>query len=493
LTEGLLLAIAGGTLGVLVARFAAPLVARLGPGSGDGPGGASYLVDLSVPSIDGRVLFFALAASLLTGLGTGLWPAWRASRGTGNGLLHDVRVIGHRSGRFGAAQLLVLTEAALAVALVTGAFLLVRSLQKLTDTDLGFQGDHVITFRVSPGTVGVAGEDGPRFRTQALERIRAIPGVVAAGTNLCLPLQGRCSSSVIQGVDDRRLGDREARGIGIHVVSPGYFQTLKIPVLAGRAFDDRDRVGAPKGVIINETAAKRFWPGVNPIGRTIRVATFYFGGGDSSVAVIGVVGDVRYINAGQPADLDLYVPALQARIPAATFVIRTTGDPLAVVEAARRAIRSVDPGLPIFSVRTMNEVTRSATSRNRFATTLLGLFSAMALLLAAIGVYGVLAYSVTARSREIGIRMALGAERNRVVGLVLRQGMVPIILGLVVGLAAAAAASRLLSGLLFGVGATDPTSFAGGAVALLAAGLLASWLPARRAAMVDPNQVLREE
>lgn len=427
----------------------------------------------------------------MTGLGAGLWPAWRAAHRTGTGLLHDVRVTGQRPGRFGAAQALVMAEAALAVALVTGALLLVRSLEKLTAIDAGFRGDHIVTFRVSPGTTGVAGQDPRRFRTLALERIRGISGVEAAATSLCLPLQGRCSSTVVQSVDDRRLGETDNRGIGLHAVAPGYFETLRIPIIAGRVFNDGDRVGAPKGVVINETTAKRLWPGVNPVGRTIRVATFYFG--DSAVAVIGVVGDVRYASASQPAELDVYVPALQAPVAPATFLIRVTGDPLAIVEPARRAIREVDAGLPIFSVQTMDEVSRSATARNRFATTLLGLFSAMALLLAAIGVYGVLAYSVTARAREIGIRIALGAAQRQVLGLVLRQGMMPIMLGLVVGLALAAAASRVLGGLLFGVGATDPASFAVGAGSLLGAGLLASYLPARRAALVDPNRVLRED
>lgn len=494
LVEGFLLALAGGTLGVTLAAVGGPWLAALGPRSpGGGPGGTVFLFDASAVAVDGRVLLFALGASLLTGLCTGLWPAWRAARTSGTGLLHDVRVAGQRTGRFGAAQLLVLAEAALAVSLVTGAFLLVRSLRKLTDVDLGFRGDQVITFRVSPGTIGVAGEDAPRFRAEALEKIRAIPGVAAAGTNLCLPLQGRCSSSVVLAVDGRRLAETEPREIGIHVVAPGYFESLRIPIIAGRAFDDRDRVGAPKGVLINETAAKRLWPGVNPVGRTIRVATFYFGGGDSSVAVIGVVGDVRYAGAGQPAGVDLYVPALQARVAAATFVIRTTGDPLAVVEPARRAIRQVDPGLPIFSVRTMEEVARAATARNRFATTLMGLFSAMALLLAAIGVYGVLAYSVAARSREIGIRLALGAPRGGVVRLVLRQGMTPIVLGLAVGLAAAALSARVLGGLLVGVAPTDPASYLSSAAALVGAGLMASYLPARRAARVDPSVTLREE
>ncbi len=493
LTEGLVLSVIGGILGVAVAWLAGPLIARLGPSGGDGPGGTSYLFDATGTTIDGRVLLFALGTSLVTGLGTGLWPAWRAARRTGTGFLHDVRVTGPRTGRVSLAQVLVSTEAALAVALVTGALLLVRSLENLTAIDAGFEGDHVVTFRVSPGTTGVAGEDPPRFRTLALERIRGIPGVEAAGTSLCLPLQGRCSSSIVQSVDDRRLSETDNRSIGVHAVAPGYFAALRIPVIAGRVFDERDRVGAPKGVVINETAAKRLWPGVNPVGRTIRVATFYFGRADTAVAVIGVVGDVRYANASQPAGLDVYVPALQASLAPAAFVIRVTGDPLAVVEAARRAIREVDPGLPIFNVRTMDEVSRNATARNRFATTLLGLFSAMALVLAAIGVYGVLAYSVTARAREIGIRMALGAERSQVLGLVLRQGMLPIALGLVVGLGGAAAASRVLGGLLYGVEGTDPVSFLAGAGALVVAGLLASYLPARRAALVNPTQVLREE
>ena len=493
LAEGFVLSVFGGSLGVALAWVAGPLIVRLGPSGGAGPGGTSYLFDATGMTIDGRVLLFAFATSLLTGLGTGLWPAWQAARRTGTGLLHDVRVTGPRTGRFSVAQTLVSTEAALAVALVTGALLLVRSLEKLTAIDAGFQGDHVVTFRVSPGTTGVAGEDPPRFRTLALDKIRAMPGVVAAGTSACLPLQGRCSGTVVQSVDNLPLGEAVSRGIGLHAVAPGYFAALRIPVLAGREFDERDRVGAPKGVIINETTAKRLWPGVDPVGRTIRVATYYFGGGDSAVAVIGVVGDVRYANASQPADLDVYVPALQARLAPATFVIRVTSDPLAVVEAARRAIREVDPGLPIFSVRTMDEVSRSATARNRFATTLLGLFSAMALVLAAIGVYGVLAYSVAARARELGIRMTLGAQQGQVVGLVLRQGMVPIVLGLVIGIGAAAVTSRVLGGLLYGVGAKDPASFLAGAAALMVAGLVASYVPARRAARVDPNQVLREE
>ena len=341
---------------------------------------------------------------------------------------------------------------------------------------------------------GIAGRDPIQFRALALTALRTVPGVEAAGTNLCPPLQGPCAGSVVTGVDDRRLAGQESqRTIGVHYASPGYFDALRIPIRAGRVFDDRDRGDAPRGVLINETAARRLWPGQDPIGKRIRVGTSYFHGGDSAVAVIGVVGDVRYATADQPAGLDVYAPALQVPFAPTAFVVRTTGDPLGMVEAARRAIRSVDPELPIYSVRTMDEVGRIATGRIRFATTLLGFFAAMALLLAAIGVYGVLAYSVAERAREIAVRMALGADRREVTGLVLRQGMGPIGVGLVLGLGGALAGSRVLQGLLYGVGPTDPASFAAGGIALAVAGLLASWLPARRAAGVDPNRVLREE
>ncbi len=495
LLESLTLSIAGGAIGVGVAWVTAPALAALGPKSGGGPGGTSYLFD-ATPTLDGRVLLFALAATIVTGLLVGLWPAWRASRQPAAGALHDVRITvgGGRLGQWGAAQALVLTEAALAVALVTGAVLLVRSFTKLTQLDLGFRPDHVLTFRVSPGTDGVAGRDPVQFRSVALAALRTIPGVEAAGTNLCPPLQGPCSISVVTGIDDRTLKGNEAdRRIGVHVASPGYFDALRVPTLAGRVFDDRGRPGAARAVVVNETAAKRLWPGQNPIGEQLRVATFYFSGGASTVAVIGVVGDVRYASATEPAGLDVYVPALQATVAPSTFLVRTAGNPLGMVEAARRAIRSADPGLPIYNVRTMDEISRISTGRIRFATTLLGTFAAMALLLAAIGVYGVLAYSVSERAREIAVRMALGADRSEVTRLVLSLGMAPIAAGLVVGLGGALAGSRLLQGLLYGVEPGDPASFGAGALALAAAGLLASWMPARRAAGLDPNRVLREE
>ena len=493
--ESVLLSAVGGLLGVGLARLAGPAIASLWPRSAGGPGGTSYLFD-ATSTMDSRVLLFALAATVVTGLAVGLWPAWRAAQQPVAGSLHDVRVTtgGGRIGRWGAAQALVLAEASLAVALVTGAVLLVRSLSKLTTLDLGFRSENVLTFRVSPGATGLAGRDPAQFRILALAALRTIPGVETAGTDLCPPLEGPCAGSVVTGVDDQIFtGGGLNRGIGVHYVSPGFLETLRIPVVAGRGFDDRDGPGMPRAVLVNENAAKRLWPGQNPIGKRLRVATAYFHGGDSAIAVIGVVGNVRYASADQPAALDVYTPALQSGFARSAFLIRTTGNPLGIVEAARKAIRSVDPDLPIYSVRTMDEIGRIATGRIRFATTLLSAFAAMALLLAAIGVYGVLAYSVTERAREIAVRIALGAERSEVIRLVLRQGMTPIALGLVIGLGGALAGSRALQGLLYGIEPGDPASFGAGALALGAAGLLASWLPARRAAGLDPNRVLREE
>jgi putative ABC transport system permease protein len=284
--------------------------------------------------------------------------------------------------------------------------------------------------------------------------------------------------------------------IGLHVVTPDHFRTLEIPIVRGRAFTPRDRAGSPRVVVLNETAARRLWPGQDPLGRRIAAASFFFAGGDSAAEVVGIAWDVRYgaFEAEAEAEPDLYYPALQASFGGTGMIfIRTQGDPLAMLETVRREIHAIDPHIPLYNIMTMEQRAGAALARPRFATTLLGAFAAIALLLAAIGLYGVLAFSVAQRTREIGLRMALGAEQARVLRGVLGQGLVLAGFGIALGLLGALALQRVIAGMLYGVKGSDPLTLAAVSLLMAVAAATAALIPARRATRVDPMEALRSE
>jgi predicted permease len=305
--------------------------------------------------------------------------------------------------------------------------------------------------------------------------------------------------AIVSQVDSKRLqskgrftGESGAQEIGLHDVSPDFFKTLSIPIVRGRAFTAEDRSGAPKVVIVSETAARRLWPGQDPIGHRIAATSFFFSEG-ATAEIVGVARDVLYGRPGDRQILDLYYPTLQGGLPWATVFVKTMGDPAAVAPAVRREIKALAPNLPVFDVATMSERSARTFSRERFGAALLGLLAAIALFLASVGVYGLVSETVAARTREIGVRMALGASPSDIVRDVVRRGLTLAAVGLAAGLAAALALSRLLSSLLFHVRPNDVATYAAVSALLLLLTAAASWVPARRATRIDPTRALRTE
>ena len=327
------------------------------------------------------------------------------------------------------------------------------------------------------------------FWNQLLPRLGALPGVQGVGVGNCTPLAGGCNQTTITFPDRAAVPRGTEPPVGVHFVTPQYFATLRVPLRRGRAFADADRRGAPKVVVINERAARRFFPAEDPIGKRVAVGQGGFGDG---AEVIGVVGDVRFGTADAPPIPDVFISYAQAPRNAGIIFVRAATDPAALVPAVRREIAALDPTLPIYDVRPLRARVGDATARTRFGAALLAVFAALALLLSGLGIYGVLAFAVAQRTREIGIRIALGATRARVLRMVVRQGLALTAAGLLVGAVAALAATRLLASLLYEVAPSDPATYAAIALVLGAVAMLAVAVPALRATRVDPLVALRD-
>jgi predicted permease len=493
LTETLLLSLGGWVVGLIGASAIIGLLAgSLGTQIRDQEG--SYFFNPALVRVDSRVMIFALGLALLAAVAAAVLPALQASRpdfidtlksGTpGSGRRHRVQ------------QALVVAEIALALVLLAGAGLLTRSFAQLNGQDPGFEPDGVLTLRYAAAPGDYAVRDPIAFRRTAIERISALPGVRSASFALCPPLGPRCQGSVVTKVDDQlfKIGNGAVR-IGLHAATPDHFRTLGIPILRGRTFTAFDRPETDRVVVLNETAAKRLFPGIDPIGHRMSAATFYFAGGDSTATVIGVVKDVRFGSFDAPPEPDLYYPMAYLRVfgSGSTLFVRADRDPAAIADLVRAELRIIDPNLPVFRVMTMRQLAGAALSRPRFAATLLGAFATSALLLAALGLYALLAFTVVQQTRELGLRMALGATELRVLRGVLRQGLVLAGLGIGIGFVAALALQRVMTGLLYGVAATDPLTFAGVAVVMVLTAVVAALVPARRATRVDPLVALRNE
>jgi putative ABC transport system permease protein len=379
--------------------------------------------------------------------------------------------------------------------LLAGAGLMLRSFARASEIDPGFDPRNTVSFRLAPPADSVyTSANAPVFKARLVDRLNEIPGVIAASAASCAPLSSSCGLSVVLGIDGTTLERKgNSADIGVHSVSPDYFKVLGIPVTRGRGLLPTDRDGSPRVVVINGAAARQFFPGADPIGRRITVGTGFFGGGEAYAEIVGVAADVRYDAIDHAPRPQVYYSALANTSPRGLFVVRTRTDPNAIVPAIREAVREVDSDLPIFGIETMDERVSSALSRMRFGAILLGVFGASALLLAGIGVYGVMAYSVAQRTREVGIRMALGARGGDVVRMMLGQGLAIVLVGMVVGVAGATVLSRVLSGLLYDVQPVDPVSFSIMAMLLMASAALACYLPARRATRVEPSIALRGE
>ena len=487
LVESLLIASTGGVLAVLGALWGVTALAKLLPDS---------LSKLQNVGVDARVLVFTFGVSVLTALVFGGVPALLAARAKPGETLSDVArdSAGGTAGRH-VRRILVVSEVALAVVLLAGAGLLIRTFQLLRQVNTGFSTDNVLTMKmVLPMPKYAKPEVRRAFYDEVLRRVDELPGIESAGMITFLPLSfsGMNFSFSIEG--QASPGDMKLPFALYRVVSPDYFRTMGIQLQRGRFFNAHDAPDSQPVIMVSRQLAERYWPGEDPTGKRLKIGPL-----DSPnpwLTVVGVVNDVRQAGLYGDPRMDLYAPYAQDRrafIAPRDLVLRTKGDAASVTSAVRQAVWSVDKDQPVTNVRTMDQVFAAAISQERFQALLLGLFAALALVLACVGLYGVISYSVAQRTHEIGVRMALGARPRDVLKLVLRQGMGLTIVGLIVGIAAGLLATRVLSDMLFGVTARDPLTFVGVPALLLLVAFLACYIPARRATRIDPLVALRYE
>ena len=484
LTESLILALAGGALGAVLAMWGTDLIVSLSP---------EGLTRVAETRLDARVLAFTALVSVLTGAVCGLAPALGVSRERlAEALKEGGRSSsgGRRTGRL--RKLLVVAEVSLALVLLVGAGLFVRTLMSLQDVALGFDPHHVLTMTVakSPSPSGGPEQTGEFFR-QLTERLKALPGVVNAGVTWQLPLSGASATTGLEIEGQPNEPGSLPMGV-IHTADPAYFRTMGIPVVEGREFTEHDDMTSAPVLIVNETLAKRFFPGGDAIGKHITPG-FSTTGQNVPREIVGVVGDVKHQGLRGEAVPEFYFAQAQMPPPTTTVVVRTAADPHALVNAIRQEIQSADKDAPVYNVRTAEEYLSLSVASTRFNMTLLVAFAAVALVLTAVGLYGVISFSVSQSTHEIGIRVALGAQTSDVLRLVFWRGMVLTLSGVAIGLTAACWLTRLMSGLLFGVEATDPLTFAAVSLLLISVAALACLVPARRATKVDPMVALRYE
>jgi putative ABC transport system permease protein len=491
LTESVVLALVGGGVAMILTMWAVDLIA--GPVTIASPGnGYLQLGAFAKPTLDVTVMVFALGATFVTGIVFGLMPALEISRANlANALKEDTRSGSGRHHRVLSA--LVVSELALAVLLLAVAGLLIRSFAQMQDLRTGFVPDGVVAFLVAPPASRYEPADGPAIVERLLTAVEHVPGVAAAAVNRCAPFDTRCARTTVF-FPERPTPMAAAPTVGRHYVSAGYFRALGIPLRAGRGLRDDDREGRPPVAVVNETAARRFWPDENPIGKRVWFGPGTgFTGAARPLEIVGVVGDVKYGGVDDPVLPDFYTSYRQFTYPDTMIIVKTAQPMGSIVPALRAAVAGVDPGLPVYDVRTLDDRVDAALSRPRLAATVIGAFALSALLLAAIGVYGVMAYAVTSRRREIGIRVALGADRGDVVALVLGQGARLTAAGVAIGLAVSVAAARVIRTLLFGIAPTDPAVFGLTVMVIIGVALAAALVPARRASTIDPMTVLRTE
>ncbi|MBZ5609964.1 MAG: ABC transporter permease [Acidobacteriia bacterium] len=487
LSESMLLAVAGGALGVFLAQLCIRALVALDPGG---------IPRLDEIGIDVRVLAFTIAVSLVTGILFGLAPASQLSKIDLNETLKEGSrgaSLGRRGGRTRAA--FVVAEFALALVLLVGAGLLIRSFAAMLETSPGFRTENLLTMNVSVQPEQYASEPlmAADFE-RALEKIRAIPGVLsaAAGTNVPGNELNQGRAFAIQG---RPSKAGQIQGAAYLSVSPAYFRAAGIPLLRGREFTAQDRRGAPDVVIISDAMARRFFPGEDPIGKRIVCASLQFRartlGAPLPREIVGVVGDVQHVGQGPDRSVEMYAPQMQNVIPFTYLMVRTAADPSRLSQAMVRAVNSVLKDSPVAGVKTIEQRRADSVARPRFHMLVVGAFAGVALLLAAIGIYGVMAYSVAQRTQEIGIRMALGADARRVLALVLGNAIKLAGAGVALGLAGAFAATRLMTSLLYDVKPADPLTFTAVALVIVVISALATLIPAWRAAHTDPARTLR--
>lgn len=479
LTESLLLAIAGGALGALLAAWGIDLLVTLSSGS---------IPSTARVRIDATVLAFTLLTSLLTGLLFGLAPALRTRKlNLTDALKEGGRTSGEGALRNRTRSLLVVFESAVAVVLLVGAGLLVRSLIALENTNPGFDANSVLTMRLDlPGVKYDTGEKAASFFQDLETRISALPGVETVGLISELPLSGQPNDGPFT-VEGRAVANpKQEYGADFRRVNQHYFQALRIPILRGRNFTEQEVRQSDRVIVVSQQLVDVAFPNEEPLGKRLLTAM-----DDKPYEIIGVAGDIRHRSLEFQPYAAMYMPTREMEWM--NVVVRTQNDPLSLVPAVREQVKAIDPDQPVAAIKTMDEWVESSTATPRYRTTLLGMFAALAMILAATGIYGVMSYSVAQRTHEIGVRMALGAQRLDVLRLVVRQGMLLVAIGLVIGLGGALALTRVMSSLLFGVTAKDPLTFVAVAALLSLVAFLACYIPARRAMKVDPLTALRYE
>ena len=480
LTESVLLSLLGGLLGLLFAIFGLRVLLAFGPDT---------LPRLDEIRIDGKVLAFTFFVSVATGILFGLAPALRASHLDLNGVLKEGGRGSGGGGHHRVRNLFVIIEVTLSLVLLIGAGLLLRSYQHIQDASPGFNPENVLSFRISLPSSKYKGPAVTSFFKQLGERLGTLPDVQAVGTSYSLPMSSVALAwgpITIEGYVPRNPADFIMSNE--RFVSPGYFSALGVPLVQGRLFDARDIKGAQEAVIVNENLAKRFWPDENPIGKRLER-----GGKEPWRTVVGVVRDTKEFSVDDEPPISIYHPHEQFPIGTMFVVVRTGSGPEQMAPAISKEIHALDPEIPPFEFMTMQQRLAASLASRRFSTFLLGVFAATALILAAIGIYGVLDYSVSQRTQEIGIRVALGAQPLRIAFLVIKQSFVLVFAGTAIGLALAFALTRVMSSLLYGVSATDLKTFIVPPLVFGGIALIASYFPARRAVSVDPVVALRSE
>lgn len=497
LTESLLLTFVGGILGLILSVICVSLITKL--------------IRLDLPqwmeiTVDSRVLIFTLTISILAGLASGLAPALQASKTDLNEHLKEGgKGSGGSSAGNRARRILIITQTALALTLLVGAALMVNSFLKLQQVALGFNSSSLLTMKMDPPWTRYKelSETAP-FYKRVIEEVEKLPGVEIAAFNDSLPLAGQ---DVRQGTNKLNIEiegqppDQQQRNpyINAQIVSYGYFRTMGIPLSGGRTFDERDQSHTTPAAIVNQSMAEHFWPGIDPVGRRLKLKgrdQNYRPDGDEPepwFTVVGIVGDVRQRGVASEPGLDVYICDQQVFSPESYIAVRTKVDPMTLVEAVKQAVLKADPEQSVFDIQTMEGRVQSTIWQQRLSGTVLLLFAGLALALAAIGIYGVTSYSVSQRTRELGIRMALGASSGSILKMILSEALGLAVIGTCLGLIAALALAQLISSLLYGVSATDPFVFSGVALLLGVVALIAGLIPARRAARVDPMVALRYE
>jgi putative ABC transport system permease protein len=481
LIESLLLSLVGGGLGLFLSESLLPIVRSINPGT---------FPRIAEARVDVGVLAFSLVLCIVTGIIFGLAPSVQtASKALQASLKEGGRGSSEGGGRGRFRSVLVIVEMGIALVLMTGAGLLIESFANLIRVDPGFSPKDLMTFPINlPAARYPQGQQQEEFYKEVLRRIKSLPEVQSAGATSYLPLSGAMrfvffcpEGHVCQGVGkDPVIATR-------HVTSQ-YFDTARTPLLSGRVFDERDSAATQPVAIVNETTAKRYWPDQNAVGRHVANSRDMI-----QREVVGVVADVKFNTLNTANSEEMYLPAGQNPWPTMTLLVRSKGDARSLVSAVRAKIAEVDPTLPVSGILSMEDVTSASVAQPRLIMQFVGIFAGFALLLSGIGIYGVMAYAVTQRKQELGIRVALGAEPKDILRLVIGQGMRLALLGLLAGVVTALLLTRLLSSLLFGVHAIDPAAFASSGIVLAGAAFVACYLPARRATRVDPIVVLRFE